>query len=33
MAMRAAPEPLILHIFVSRRHYRNMPDTETGKRH
>jgi hypothetical protein len=30
--VRAEPDPLALHIFVSRRHYRNMPDTKSGKR-
>ena len=30
--MRAEPDPLALHIFVSRRQYRNMPDTKSGKR-
>jgi hypothetical protein len=30
--MRADREPLALHIFVSRRHYRNMPDTKSGRR-
>ena len=31
--MRAEPDPLAVHIFVSRRQYRNMPDTKSGKRH
>jgi len=31
--MRAEPDPLAVHIFVSRRHYRNMADTKGGKRH
>jgi len=30
--MRAQKDPLAAHIFVSRRHYRNMPDTKGGKR-
>jgi hypothetical protein len=30
--MRAEPDPLAVHIFVSRRQYRNMPDTKSGKR-
>lgn len=30
--MRAESDPLALHIFVSRRQYRNMPDTKSGKR-
>jgi len=30
--MRAEPGPLAVHIFVSRRQYRNMPDTKSGKR-
>jgi hypothetical protein len=30
--MRAEPDPLAVHIFVSRRQYRNMPDTKNGKR-
>jgi hypothetical protein len=25
-------DPLAVHIFVSRRQYRNMPDTKSGKR-
>jgi hypothetical protein len=31
--MRAEHDPLALHIFVSRRQYRNMQDTKSGKRH
>lgn len=31
--LRTEPDPLALHIFVSRRHYRNMPDIKGGKRH
>jgi hypothetical protein len=31
-AMRAEHDPLAVHIFVSRRQYRNMPDTKSGKR-
>lgn len=30
--MRVEPDPLAVHIFVSRRQYRNMPDTKSGKR-
>ncbi len=30
--MRAEHDPLAVHIFVSRRHYRRMPDTKSGKR-
>jgi hypothetical protein len=30
--MRAEADPLAVHIFVSRRQYRNMPDTKSGKR-
>ncbi len=30
--MRAEPDPLAVHIFGSRRQYRNMPDTKSGKR-
>jgi hypothetical protein len=30
--MRAEPDPLAVHVFVSRRHYRNTPDTKSGKR-
>lgn len=29
----AEPDPLAVHIFVSRRQYRNMADTKGGKRH
>lgn len=31
-AMRAESDPLAAHIFVSRRQYRNMPDTKSGSR-
>lgn len=31
-AMRAEHDPLAVHIFVSRRQYRNTPDTKSGKR-
>jgi hypothetical protein len=31
-AMKAEHDPLASHIFVSRRHYRNIPDTKSGKR-
>lgn len=31
-AMRAEHDPLASHIFVSRRQYRNMPETKSGKR-
>ena len=31
-AMKAEHDPLASHIFVSRRHYRNMEDTKSGKR-
>ena len=31
-AMKAEHDPLALHIFVSRRHYRNVNDTKSGKR-
>ncbi|HMJ05821.1 MAG TPA: hypothetical protein VK474_06150 [Chthoniobacterales bacterium] len=31
--MRAERDPLALHIFVSRRSYQNMPDTQSGKNH
>jgi hypothetical protein len=31
-AMRAEHDPLASHIFVSRRQYRNMPDTKSDKR-
>src|SRR6266478_1858777 len=30
--MRAESDPLAVHIFVSRRQYRNTPDTKSGKR-
>lgn len=30
--MRGESDPLAVHIFVSRRQYRNMPDTKSGKR-
>ena len=29
---RAEHDPLASHIFVSRRHYRNINDTKSGKR-
>jgi len=29
---KSEPDPLATHIFVSRRHIRNMPDTKSGKR-
>ena len=31
-AMKAEHDPLAAHIFVSRRHYRNVNDTKSGKR-
>ena len=31
-AMKAEHDPLALHIFVSRRHYRNVKDTKSGNR-
>jgi hypothetical protein len=31
-AMKAEQDPLALHIFVSRRNYRNANDTKGGKR-
>jgi hypothetical protein len=31
-AMRAEQDPLAAHIYVSRRHYRNVNDTKGGKR-
>jgi hypothetical protein len=31
-SMHAERDPLAVHIFVSRRHYRNMPDNRSGKR-
>jgi hypothetical protein len=30
--IRPEPDPLAVHIFVSRRQYRNIPDTKSGKR-
>jgi hypothetical protein len=30
--MKSEHDPLASHIFVSRRHYRNVNDTKTGKR-
>ena len=30
--MRTEHDPLASHIFVSRRQYRNIPDTKSGKR-
>jgi hypothetical protein len=30
--MRADHDPLASHIFISRRHYRNVNDTKDGKR-
>jgi hypothetical protein len=30
--MRAEHDPLASHIFISRRHYRNVNDTKGGKR-
>ena len=30
--MRAEHDPLVSHIFISRRHYRNAKDTKGGKR-
>jgi short subunit dehydrogenase-like uncharacterized protein len=30
--MRAEQDPLAVHIFVSRRQYRNQPDTKSGSR-
>ena len=32
VAMKAEHDPLASHIFVSRRHYRNVTDTKSGKR-
>jgi hypothetical protein len=32
-AMRAEHDPLAVHIFISRRQYRNVPDTKSGSRH
>jgi hypothetical protein len=31
-AMKAEHDPLASHIFISRRHYRNLNDTKSGKR-
>lgn len=31
--MRSESDPLAVHIFVSRRQYRNLADTKSGKRH
>jgi hypothetical protein len=31
-AMRGEHDPLASHIFISRRHYRNVNDTKGGKR-
>jgi hypothetical protein len=31
-SMRAEHDPLAVHIFISRRQYRNMPDTKSGSR-
>lgn len=31
-AMKAEHDPLASHIFVARRHYRNVNDTKSGKR-
>jgi hypothetical protein len=31
--MQREHDPLAVHIFVSRRNYRNVPDTKSGKRH
>jgi len=31
-AMKAEQDPLASHIFVSRRYYRNVNDTKSGKR-
>jgi hypothetical protein len=31
-AMKAEHDPLASHIFVSRRHYRNVNDTKSGQR-
>jgi hypothetical protein len=31
-AMKAEHDPLASHIFVSRRNYRNIADTKSGKR-
>lgn len=31
-SLRAEHDPLVMHIFVSRRQYRNTPATKSGKR-
>jgi hypothetical protein len=31
-AVKAEHDPLASHIFISRRHYRNVSDTKSGKR-
>jgi hypothetical protein len=31
-AMRAEHDPLAVHIFISRRQYRTVPDTKSGSR-
>jgi hypothetical protein len=31
-AMRAQHDPRAVHIFISRRQYRNVPDTKSGSR-
>ena len=31
-AMEVEQDPLASHIFISRRHYRNLSDTKSGKR-
>ena len=31
-AMKSEHDPLASHIFVARRHYRNVNDTKSGKR-
>jgi hypothetical protein len=31
-AMRAEHDPLAVHIFISRRQFRNLPDTKSGSR-
>ena len=31
--LRGERDPLALHIFVSRRNYRRIPDSKSGKRH
>jgi hypothetical protein len=31
-AMKAEQDPLASHIFISRRNYRNVTDTKSGKR-